>query len=169
MAARFDISILGDKELEEVLKFLPANLERNVLNKSLKEAARFVLEDARRLAPGDTGTLKRRLHIRAMKRRRGRIGYLIASGTREQLGIKADAKGFYPASQHYGWFPRGAKAELGGVHLKDRQLKQHFRREFGTLRVPARPYLRSALLADDRRVLNHVRDALRRRLESGEL
>lgn len=167
--ARFDISILGDKELEEVLKFLPENLERKVLNKAIKEAARFVLDDAKAHAPKDTGALKQALHIRTMKRKRGRIGYLVASGTREELGIKAGAKGFYPASQHYGWFPAKVKGAYRSRFANDRHLRRYLKAEYGGLRVPAKPYLRNALLGDQARVLNHVRDALRRRLESGKL
>jgi hypothetical protein len=163
--ARFDISILGDRELEEVLRFLPENLERKVLNRAIKEAAKIVLDDAKRLAPVDSGQLKRALHIRTMRRKRGRIGYLIASGTRSELGIADTAKGFYPAAIHYGWFPKNVKAQHRSKFAHDRLLRAFLKKEYGSLRVPARPYLRQALLQDDRRVLNHVRDALRRGLE----
>jgi len=47
----FDIRILGDKKLEKKLKALPLKMQKKVLTKSLRNAAKKVKATARALVP----------------------------------------------------------------------------------------------------------------------
>lgn len=115
MAQAFDISLLGDRELQQQFRALPLAVQRKLLRQSFREALRPVLTAARAAAPRLTGRLARTLRLRALKRRRGRLGMMVISGTRESLGIPASHPWYYPA------------------HV-----------ELGTSRMPAQPYLRPA-------------------------
>lgn len=149
MAARFNIELLGDKDLSAALAALPATLERKALVLVLKEAAQVVLQSARRRAPrGKTGRLARTLRVKALKRSRNRVGYGIYTGTRAELGLKAGAKGYYPAQVH-----------LGFIHTA----------EFGGRHIAPRPFLRPALIENQEMLLNRIAAHLRQLLEHGEV
>lgn len=114
--ARFDITMLNAPELVRALEALPDNLERKVLQRAMRDSASFLLPLARARAPKRTGATAHTLFVRAMPRRKGRVGYLLLTGTRADLGIPADAPYYYPAAA-----------------------------EFGTRRQPPRPWLRPTL------------------------
>lgn len=107
---RFDISILGAPELSKALAELPANLERKILTKALRQAGKFYQTLAQARAPRDRGKLATTMRVRALKRRKGRVGVLIATGTRAQLGIDPKQRGYYPAHTEFGHRDRA------GVH-----------------------------------------------------
>jgi len=116
-----DIRLLGDVELQRKLQRLPIVLQRKVVRESLRRGGKPVLEEAKRLVPADTGALKASIKLRATerggrKKRRGEFGVYVQTGTREELGISADAKYYYPAAV-----------------------------ELGTDKMPARSYLRAAV------------------------
>lgn len=111
MAQAFDISLLGDKVLAYQFKQLPIVIQRKLLRQSFRAALRPVLAMARSLAPQMTGAMARTLRLRAMKRRRGRLGMLIMAAPRAVLGIAADAKGYYPVHVEIGAKKRGVPAQ----------------------------------------------------------
>jgi HK97 gp10 family phage protein len=115
MAQAFDISLLGDRELQQQFRALPLAVQRKLLRQSFRAALRPVLTAARAAAPRLTGRLARTLRLRALRRRRGQLGMMVISGTRESLNIPADHPWYYPA------------------HV-----------ELGTSKMPAQPYLRPA-------------------------
>lgn len=107
---RFDISLLGAPELSKALAELPDKLERKVLTKALRQAGKYYLVLAKASAPRDEGRLTSTMKLRAMKRRKGRIGVTIMTGTRSELGIDPKQKGYYPAHTELGHRDRA------GVH-----------------------------------------------------
>lgn len=107
---RFDISMLGVPELTRALAALPANLERKVLTKALRRAGKYYLTLAKARVPRDEGRWASTLKVRALKRRKGRVGVAIRVGTRTELGIDPTQRGFYPAHQEFGHRDRA------GVH-----------------------------------------------------
>lgn len=102
MEAKVDISVLGDKEVQRHLERINIAMQKKIVKGALRKAAKPVLATARVLCHELSGKLKRSLKIKAMRQRRGRFGTLISTGTREQLGIPADEKYFYPAAVEYG-------------------------------------------------------------------
>ena len=107
---RFDISILGAEHLSQALAALPANLERKVLTKALRQAGKFYQTLAAARSPRDSGKLATSYKVRALKRRKGRVGVMIQAGTRAQLGIDPKQRGYYPAHTEFGHRDRA------GVH-----------------------------------------------------
>jgi len=97
-----DISGLGDARLQARLKRLDAKVQKKVVRKALRAGAKMVLAAARALVSADTGALRAGLKPRALKARRGTFGVQVMTPTREQLGIPADASGYYPAVLEYG-------------------------------------------------------------------
>tara|TARA_R110002012_G_scaffold120651_1_gene270055 strand:+ start:12238 stop:12759 length:522 start_codon:yes stop_codon:yes gene_type:complete len=55
------------------------------------------------------GTLRKTLKVKALKRSRKRVGRLVATPTREALGIPDDYPGYYPAFLEYGSSKLGTK------------------------------------------------------------
>jgi|SRR6185503_7521051 len=171
MAGRFNIALLGDKELSAALAALTDKAERKVLIPAFRKASQTVLADAqRRVGAGVssplqvrgrqqgqalTGRQVRRLRrqgaivrgirnslaIRPLRRSKNRVGYTVVTGTREQMGITG--KYYSPAHVELGHAAPGA----GRAALRAR------RREFGGRRTPPHPYLRPALKSNEGRLL----------------
>ncbi|MGH6867175.1 MAG: hypothetical protein ACREDO_13670 [Methyloceanibacter sp.] len=111
MARRIDISVLGDEALSKRLTALPFKVQRKLVSKSLRAAAkrakqRIIHNLSGGIVQVRTGTLLRafeRAPIRVQSsspRRRLRIGPEFPR--REALGIRPDDKYYYPAAVEYG-------------------------------------------------------------------
>jgi len=159
--ARFGIQMLGDTDLEATLAGLTDQIERKVLGQALRDAAQFIREDAQRRAPVRSGRLRDTLAVRTLKRSRRRVGFGIWTGTREQLGIPAQAQGYYPAAVHLGYTVGRRRQRVQALRQGARRLLQA---EFGTRHIPARPFLRPALIANRDAVLALIGARLRERL-----
>jgi hypothetical protein len=141
--SRFDISLLGDKALSDTLASLPEQLERKVMARATRDAGKFLLTLTQAAAPVSTdprdphrGKLKATLKLRTLRRRKGRVGVAIQTGTREELGISAKDKGYYPAF-----------------------------RELGTRKLPPLPYMRGPLHSAREGVLAVLRQAVDQGIE----
>jgi len=175
--ARFDVSLLGDAELSRQLANLTAKLERNILTRALRSAAVKVRDKARaniglsqvRIPVGTTrrqarrltraynrnrSRLRNNLYVRPLKRRKNRIGSVVYTGTRQQLGI---------TDKYY--YPGHVEAGHGEPHRASRRLVRLTQQaELGGRRTPPHPYLRPALLSERQSVLNTVAAEIRIRL-----
>lgn len=86
-----------DVWLRKISKLRKGRELRKIIRQTLRSAARPVLATAKAFVPEDTGALRRSLKIRAAKKSRRGIGVVVRPGSRKELGIKADAPGYYPA------------------------------------------------------------------------
>ena len=91
--------VTGIKEIDRKLKTLEVKVQRKVLRQSMRKGMKLVLQDAISRVPVLTGLLKRNVKLRAMKRKKNRVGLLV--------WIKPDpgfVKGqyWYPAAVEYG-------------------------------------------------------------------
>lgn len=108
MAGRFNIELLGDKELAKTFSELPDALERKVLNRALRQGANYLKAITEPRIPRDPNRKRAGTHtadtltVKALKRSRRRIGYRIQTGTREQLGIDPKDKYYYPVATELG-------------------------------------------------------------------
>jgi HK97 gp10 family phage protein len=100
--ARFDLSLLGDSALAARLAALPEKTERKVLRQAMRRAGQPILQAARSNANRRSGRMARSIKLRALRRRKGRIGVAIQTGTRLELGIGADDQYYYPAIVEFG-------------------------------------------------------------------
>ncbi|MGE0857796.1 MAG: HK97-gp10 family putative phage morphogenesis protein [Gammaproteobacteria bacterium] len=134
MAKLIDISQLGDKRLQKKLDKLDKRVQKAIVRRGLRKAAKDVLESARAIVPVDTGALRDGLAVKALKPKRGSFGVQVVTPTRAELGIPADAKGYYPAVVEYGSDKRN---------------------------LPPRPYLRPALDQNREKGKRTVADSIR--------
>lgn len=116
------VVITGVKKLDRALAKLEPKLQKKLTRKATRKAAKeIVLPIALSLVPEKTGALKRSLSVRAVTRRRGRIGHMVAN-----------RNGMFTGDQFYGGF-----AEFG---TKTRRTRKGHERgampEFGYLRRP---------------------------------
>jgi HK97 gp10 family phage protein len=133
---RFDITMLGVPELSKALAALPEKVEQKVMRQALRQAGKYYLMLAKARAPRETGRLSSTMKLRAMKRRKGRVGVMIQTGTRAQLGIDPKRKGYYPAHTEFGHLDRS------GVHQ------------------PANPYMRTSLKTSESAIFAILRQEL---------
>lgn len=144
--ARFDISMLGDKALSETLAALPEKLERRVLTKALRNVGKFYLTLAKAKAPKETGALSQGLTLRSLKRKRGRVGVLIQTPTREALGIVSRTRISFAGTGERLRVVRGKTTGYYPAH-----------QELGTQHLPPTPYLRGTLQEKRQTLLNILR------------
>lgn len=101
MSDFIDISFLGDKELQRKLKRLEIQTQRKIVRAEMRKSMKQVKDRAQALVPVDTGNLRRSIHQK-QRTKRGITRAFVATGTREQLGIPANERGYYPASIEFG-------------------------------------------------------------------
>ena len=118
---RIEIEVSGESNIDLALRTLGPKIEKRILTKAFRVGAKVILRQAQVNLAGisrtgrHTGQISRRLSVRALRRRKNRVGVIVQTPTREKLGIPAGNKWYYPA------------------HI-----------ELGTRRTTAQPYLRNA-------------------------
>lgn len=111
MSDFIDISFLGDKQLQAKLKRLAIQSQRKILRTAMRKAMKPVKERAQALVPVDSGALRNSIRQKS-RTKRGISRAFVSTGTRQELGIPSDAKGYYPAVIEYGTRTRPAKPYL---------------------------------------------------------
>ena len=105
------IEVTGLDPLLRKLSSLPTRVQGKVVRPAARDGTKIVAEEVKRLVPVDADGhqldggqhLRKTIKVRAVKgRRRGSINYKVMTGTREELGIPAGEKGYYPAALEYG-------------------------------------------------------------------
>ncbi len=111
------IVVTGLKQIDSKLKTLEPKIQKKILRQAMRSGMKLVAQEALMRVPVLTGLLKRNIKLRAMKRKRNRVGLLVQ--------VKSDP-GF---SKPYGhgqvaWYPAAV--------------------EYGHGKVPPHPYMRPA-------------------------
>jgi HK97 gp10 family phage protein len=110
-----DISILGDKDLERKLSRIADKGQRKVVRAAMRKAAtrarKRIVQNIQREGLIDTGRMmqafkKTKIASASNNRNMIRIGPRLP--TRSELGIDADAKGYYPTALEFGYALRPA-------------------------------------------------------------
>lgn len=134
-----DMELQGFKELADALKELPQRIARNSLRAATSAGAALIRNDARARAPVDTGEMKKDIQIKRDRHTEGdhvaRYSVFVRGGKKSRLSGKArnvDKDSFY-------WkFV-----------------------EFGTSKMPAKPFMRPAYEANKESAV----DAIGKRLD----
>jgi HK97 gp10 family phage protein len=103
----------GFSELAAKLKELPVKVEKKVIRTALRSGTKIIADATKANAPVLTGTMKRAITVRAMKRSRNRIGFMVTFNKRytdklvRMSKTRTTKKGtpvryFYPAAIEYG-------------------------------------------------------------------
>lgn len=107
---RLQASVHGLDQVKRNLEEMEKKAKNYTVGEAVKEAAMTAKALAEANAPRDTGRMADTMQIGKLKTKRSRKWQLVLTGTREQLGIKADAIGYYPAAQEFGYTTRPRKA-----------------------------------------------------------
>ena len=169
--AKFNIDVLGDKDLSAFLKEFPDTLERKILVKVFRKAGKFLLAITRpnikALLDGPhPGFWKNRVSVRPFKRKRGRVGINVSAGTRADLALYAAQPTF---SQRR---PHGGTINALRVQKRFSLTKYYYpaHAEFGHRtpsggHVPPHPYMGAVLRSNREAVIATVRNELYAEIE----
>lgn len=91
------VRLEGGKELERELKEVEPKVAKKVVTKALRAGAKVILKAAKSAAPKRTGLLQRSLTVRAAKRKKGRVAFVV-----QTKGGDFKGKSFYAAFLEYG-------------------------------------------------------------------
>lgn len=94
----------GFKSLQKELRELPKKVEGQILRKVMRTATKTVAAHVAGTAPVDTGLLARSITTRALKRKKGRVGFRVAIKNVNKIVTvtKEGKRHFYPAVLEYG-------------------------------------------------------------------
>jgi HK97 gp10 family phage protein len=98
------IVVTGIKEIDRKLKELEPKIQRKVLRQAMRSGMKHVFQEALMRVSVLTGLLKKNIKLRAMKRKRNRVGLLVQVKSDPGL-VKTSKDGkryFYPASVEWG-------------------------------------------------------------------
>lgn len=160
MTTSRDQTIVGGQELDNLLKTLPANLEKNIMRTALRAGANVFLAEVKRRAPVDSGALAKTVRI-STKAKKGDVSASV------KVGGKAKGEDvFYAHMVEFGTRPHKIQPKKPGGFLI-----------FGTVRVRSvehpgiqgRPFMRPAVDAKFVEAVNAVRGKVRERLAKNGL
>jgi len=103
VTVKFDV-----RKLNRKLKTLESKIEKKITRQALRAGAKIIAKEAKLRAPVDTGELKSKIKVWALKRSRKRIGVLVGTSAKEYTGDQ-----FYAAFVEYGTKDMPAKPFLG--------------------------------------------------------
>ena len=141
-------------EVIDKMSTFASKLQRKGLTQALRKGMRPVVRTARAKAPVDTGALKKAIVARVNTRMGRRVG-----GAVVQVGIRGGAKEYVNDSRNRRMGRVGQSYEQGGNQFYFRFL------EFGTNKLPARPFLRPALAENAQKTTDIVTAELRKAVD----
>lgn len=128
------VEVLGLEELKKSLHLLSKTGAKRAIRKAMRAGTNKMLAATKENAPVDTGLMKKSLVVRALKRKRGRIGFRIGFKNVHELLAKSNNT----------TVEEEAKAKLSS-HIKGK--KRHFYPavvEYGSQNHEPNPFMRSA-------------------------
>jgi HK97 gp10 family phage protein len=131
------VTLEGGAKLERKLKALDAKVSKKIVTKALRAGAKIILTAAKAAAPKQSGTLKKSLKVRAGKRKKGTVRFVVQTAT-------GDFKGetYYAAFLEYGH-------KAGSRKLENRKV------------IPAKPYLGPAFDSKKEEAAKAIADSMR--------
>lgn len=136
MAKRTSLVIAeGFDRLEQLLKNLPEELRRKALKDGLRDGAKVIEAEARRLVPVRTGALRNSIATKPATKLRNKsaVGYRVIAGDDDYKGDQ-----FYAAFLEYGWWKQETYIVDGKIYS--------MKRGRGTPTwMPPKPFMRPAL------------------------
>lgn len=173
MASGFNIDLIGDKELAEQFRTMPDKIQASLLRTSFRDALKPVLTQAKKIARRKSGAMARTLKIKAMKRKKGRVGFYIRTGTRAELQQALSKRGAQLAQRVLGGgrYTKKTRRQLqviGGTLRRFGQGKQGYypaQIELGNRRQPAYSYLRVPFDAQKEQMVTRVGESINQALD----
>lgn len=157
---KLSVSVSGLAALDKALGNLPKATARNVVKRTLEKAAVPMVDEARRLAPiGDTGKLHDSIAVSSrVKNKVGMAEY--GAAMRAGLGTAAARSALRQARRNSPGSGAFAQVFIGPSKGKG-VLGYASAVEFGTVKMPPKPYMRPAWDATKDRCLSIIKGELR--------
>jgi len=167
----FTFSIEGDKDLVTKL----GNLTKSEFKSAVQFGAKKALEPAKKtaqaIAPKQTGSLRRAIRIRVLKRSVKRVGARVGVGKNDSM---FKGKTFYAGFQEYGWKTgrRASNQDLGVAKRKRRtseQAQEISKMNAARKTIQGKRYLKKSIDSNNEIVMRsfqmHIRDGIRKALK----
>lgn len=165
------MSLANVREFEDAMKALPVELRTRGLKDALRRAGRLVVGHARRLAPVDTGTLKKSLGLilRTPRRGRNRDPYVVIGARRGySRQVTRDGRSMKATPANYAHLVElghhistgGTLFKVGGGRSQRRSRTGRTGKGTAILFVLARPFLRPAFSGSRGAVLSDLVSSL---------
>ena len=104
------VTITGVPELDRKLRTISNKLGKKFVRQGARRALKPVAATAKRLAPDNTGALKRSIKVKALGRSRKRFGSRVTTG----VGTLKNSGGvYYGGFQEWGWTTNSGSHVLG--------------------------------------------------------
>lgn len=131
------VKITGAAELQKKLRGLPDKVAKKHIRAALRKGAKIIRDEARRLAPKDTGHLVDSIKVRAAKRmKRGSFGIQVITGAGDFAGDE-----FYASFYEYGYRKNPA---YRGADGKIRSVSRTQAKSMERTEMKPRPFMRPA-------------------------
>lgn len=147
MALKASVAVEGMHAVENLLNDIGAAASDKVIRKALRAGSNSMLKETKAAAPVDSGLLKRSLIVRALRRKKGRIGFRIGFKNVEQI-VERSTFG----------------KNKFGPHDPNKKKKRHFYPavvEYGAKNKPAKPFMRPVFQRNKEEALNIIKTELR--------
>jgi len=111
VSSQLAIRVEGVDKIIAKMESLPPKLKKKAIRPAMRNGGKKVLKRAKELVPFDADGhqlpdgehLRKTLKLRVAKpKRKGDLSFKVVTGTRKELGIPADEKGYYPFALEYG-------------------------------------------------------------------
>lgn len=156
---RFDIDVLGEREIARRLADLTPKLERQVIRGAIRQAANEIKAQAQanvgevRVTGRNTDPLRAGIRVRAARPRKGRVGVIVQTPSRVQLAVRRLGRGRRLSVE------AASELTVGGSAAGLRwYYPAHI--ELGTKRTTAQPYMRNALATRRKAAEETIRRAI---------
>jgi HK97 gp10 family phage protein len=165
---RMTIDLEGFDALTRAFNSLPGALQNRFLRPALRAGAKVMLKSVQRTAPRSDQAphVDMTLKIKAMKRKQGRVGFVVITGKREALGIK-NRDTYYPAHIEYGYLagPRVQGPINPAKGESTRAAARRLQFEGGRRHIPANPFMKRGLEQGRAEATEAIAQELSRRLK----
>lgn len=158
--------VKGLRELGEALRGLSADMQKKVARQAVAAGAKVVRDAARRYAPKDTGALRRGVVMKRARRSQLTEEYLVTISTKEMKKYVAKSRAsIYELDGPIR--PGGPKKLLAKKESYESWGDMFYGRffEFGTVKMPARPFLRPAIENNTQKATEAIAQRLKQRID----
>ena len=143
------VNITGLKELQQALNQLPLEIQKRPLRSAVSAGAKVILDEAIRRAPqGETGNLRKALYRYRSRSQsgKGQETFLV--------GVRKGKKEYVDSAKNRRFGRVGKKYTVEGEAFYWRFI------EFGTSKMPARPFLRPAFESKKNQAVETIKNRL---------
>lgn len=170
MADKLYFAFYGQKEFTEVIREMQKDFgekdQKKILSSAMRVAMKPVLERAKSLVPQDTGALRNSLRIEARKPTRRDKRSLYVNETDTVIGTVTTASGKQLARGIKVYDYEASFKAKKNIYKKEvvKSDARAFANEFGTAKMPSKPFLRPALETSSTQLLESLATSLRNAL-----